>query len=116
MVNALNAPNTVVAPTAPWGDGRVAAAPSTHTMPVPRPPLTAEIPATPEDLAAALQKHAERAGAELSFRVDEELGRIVITVLDRRDGTILRQIPSEEAMRIARYLAEQISHVVDTVA
>lgn len=59
------------------------------------------------DLASALpwlREAAEQAGVDLSFRIEEDLGRVVVTVSDRRDGTVVRQIPSEEALRIAKHL------------
>ena len=61
----------------------------------------------PQNLEAALpwlQSAAEQAGLELSFSIDRDTDRIVVTVADRRDGSIIRQIPSEEALRIARHL------------
>lgn len=61
-------------------------------------------PGSVEEALPWLRQAAERAGVDLSFRVDEESGRVVVSVTDRRDGTVLRQIPSEEALRIAIHL------------
>jgi flagellar protein FlaG len=68
------------------------------------------------DVVAKMQQQAEASGAELQFSIDEELGRVVVTVRDRRDGSVLRQIPSEEALRIAHALADQINPLVQAVA
>lgn len=112
----MDVPNTVAAPVAPRGGGPFAAA-AAPAAPAAMPEVGVHAePGAAEAAAAALQRHADGAKAELSFRVDEELGRVVVTVLDRRDGTVLRQIPSEEALRIARRLAEQDSHLVDAMA
>lgn len=65
---------------------------------------------------AAAQRLNEKAGAqaaEVQFRVDEDSGRLVVTVLDRRDGSVLRQIPSEEALELARRLDEAASALID---
>lgn len=51
-----------------------------------------------------LAVHAMQAGAELDFRIDDDSGRVVVSVIDRSNGEILRQMPSEEALRIARHL------------
>jgi flagellar protein FlaG len=40
----------------------------------------------------------------LSFRVDEASGRTVITVLDATTQEVVRQIPSEEVLALARAL------------
>ncbi|UGA54016.1 flagellar protein FlaG [Vibrio sp. VB16] len=41
----------------------------------------------------------------LSFRVDEELGRNVVTIYEASTGDIIRQIPDEEMLIILRRLA-----------
>ncbi|RTZ15431.1 flagellar protein FlaG [Vibrio aquaticus] len=43
----------------------------------------------------------------LSFRVDEESGRDVVTIYEADTGDIIRQIPDEEMLEILRRLREQ---------
>lgn len=88
--------------------------------PVPSPVLAAKAPVddgtSPVNLAAALDDLAARAaesGASLDFRIDEDSGRVVVSVVDRSDGTVLRQMPSEEALRIARSLARFEPHLIE---
>lgn len=63
----------------------------------------------PADVAATVRKlndlMAERQRS-LSFRVDEASGRTVITVLDAVTSEVVRQIPSEEVLALARALEE----------
>jgi len=40
----------------------------------------------------------------LEYRVDEDSGRTVVTVKDKTTGETIRQIPSEEIMRLAQNL------------
>jgi flagellar protein FlaG len=47
----------------------------------------------------------------LSFRVDEELGRDVVTIYEASTGDIIRQIPDEEMLIILRRLAAVSSGV-----
>ncbi|MCY1274018.1 FlaG protein [compost metagenome] len=42
----------------------------------------------------------------LDFSVDEASGQVVIKVIDRDSGDLVRQIPSEEALRLAERLKE----------
>jgi flagellar protein FlaG len=42
----------------------------------------------------------------LDYHVDPDLGRVIVELVDRKDGTVLRQIPSEEALRLARLMAD----------
>jgi flagellar protein FlaG len=106
-------------PNLPASAGRVVyggAAPPQRPVAAPAPAAQPAAHDTLERVVARMQRQAESAGAELRFSIDEELGRVVVTVRDRRDGSVLRQIPSEEALRIAHALAEQINPLVQAVA
>ncbi len=50
--------------------------------------------------------YIQRISRELQFRVDEHSGSTVITVLDSQTDEIVRQIPAEEAVAMARYIEE----------
>jgi flagellar protein FlaG len=56
-----------------------------------------------EALAEA-NRRLEQIARELTFEFDEAAGRIVIRLVDRTTREVLRQIPSEEALAIARAL------------
>ena len=43
---------------------------------------------------------------ELNFSIDEQLGRTVVTVVDENTGDVIRQIPSEDMLELAKNLAE----------
>jgi flagellar protein FlaG len=44
---------------------------------------------------------------DLQFSIDKESGEMVVKVIDAKSQQVIRQIPSEEALRLARSLAEQ---------
>ncbi|MCT7655243.1 flagellar protein FlaG [Oceanimonas sp. NS1] len=52
----------------------------------------------------------------LQFRVDENSGRNVVTVVDTDSGDIIRQIPTEELLQVINRLAEASSGLIDTKA
>ena len=82
-------------------------------------PDAAAASSSSHELEAALEELVARAaesGAELDFRIDDESGRVIVSVLDRSDGTVLRQMPSEEALRIARSLARYEPHLIEVRA
>jgi flagellar protein FlaG len=67
--------------------------------------------APPEDEARDVQEAVDRANQavqlvqrDLQFRVDEDLDRVIVSVVDTESGEIIRQIPSEEMIQIARSL------------
>lgn len=63
--------------------------------------------AAAQDLERTLRKLNESMAAaqrNLSFRVDKDSGRTVITVVDAATHEVIRQIPSEEVLAVSRAL------------
>ena len=54
-------------------------------------------------VAAQIESYLKSVGRTLDFTVDEQTGHPVITVRDS-SGEVVRQIPNEEALRLARSL------------
>jgi len=52
------------------------------------------------DFAQSIQR-------DLQFSIDEKLGETVIKVVDSKTHEVIRQIPSKEALAIARHVREQ---------
>lgn len=66
----------------------------------------------PQPTAAEVRKAVEQSnqrlaekGSELSFQLDDELGQVVVRLIDVKTKEVLRQIPSPEALAIAKALA-----------
>lgn len=62
---------------------------------------------SPEDVKRAarqLETFMQIMNRYLEFRIDEDSGRTVVTVKDRTTGDTIRQIPSEEVLRLAQNL------------
>jgi flagellar protein FlaG len=63
----------------------------------------------PPDVAETVRKLNELVAArqrDLTFHVDEVSGRTVITVLDATTSKVVRQIPAEEVLALARALED----------
>ena len=89
-------PATVAAPGAV--DRRIVAAPATPPAATLKPDAQ---PAASIDAAVqALNERYARLQSDLRFRVDDSTGQTVVSVVDAQDGTVLRQIPSEEVLRV----------------
>jgi flagellar protein FlaG len=68
--------------------------------------------AAAEELAANLNEQFKVANYSLSFTVHEEIGQTIVRVIDPKTEEVIRQIPSEELVRIAEVLdqlQEQLS-------
>ena len=57
--------------------------------------------------AADISDYLTSVSRSLNIRVDRELDRPVVTVLDRETEQVVRQIPSEEALAVARFIRSQ---------
>lgn len=62
--------------------------------------------ATLESAVARMNDHIQNLQRNLQFTVDEESGKDVVTVVDSETDEVIRQIPSEEALELARRLHE----------
>lgn len=59
-----------------------------------------------------LNEYVKSMDRGLSFRLDEESGRQVITVIEVSSGDIIRQIPDEKMLEVARELAASASGLI----
>ena len=63
----------------------------------------------PDDLKQAVSKlndYVQNMQRDLQFSIDKESGTMVVKVIDSKSEKVIRQIPTEETLRIARSLAE----------
>jgi flagellar protein FlaG len=49
----------------------------------------------------------------LQFRVDQGTGRLIVSICDAETGEVIRQVPGEEALRIAQNLESRLSGMLD---
>ncbi len=71
------------------------------------PPAAGQTPPTSSDIKQAVQdlnNYAQSLQRDLHFTIDEDSGETVVRVLDHTSGEVIRQIPSEELLAIARSL------------
>jgi flagellar protein FlaG len=52
----------------------------------------------------------------LQFRLDESTGRMVVSILDSETGEVIRQVPGDEALRIAQDIETRLSGMLDEIA
>lgn len=59
-----------------------------------------------EEAVSSIEKFTQSIRRDLSFSLDDSSGRVVVKVTDSTSGEVIRQIPSEEALRLAERLDE----------
>jgi flagellar protein FlaG len=63
-----------------------------------------------------LNEHVQNISRDLEFTIDEELNKTIITVYDSETEEIIRQIPSDEVLALARFLESEGSVIMKTKA
>jgi len=61
-------------------------------------PAAAEI----QSAVSRISDYVQSLNRDLKFRVDQETDQVVVTVVDPQSGNVIRQIPSEEVLAVAR--------------
>lgn len=57
---------------------------------------------TLEDATKALNEHMDLVSVNFKFSIDQSTHQIVVKVINHDTGELIRQIPSEEALKIAK--------------
>jgi flagellar protein FlaG len=75
--------------------------------------ITQEIdPSTLKRAMDELSQHAQNINRDLIFTIDKELDKTVITVTDPLTEEVIRQIPSEEVLELARHVMDKDNGVL----
>jgi flagellar protein FlaG len=97
-------PSTAMLPAAPQGAPQQPAGRVSAAVPEPVP----EQQPKPEQLVKAVEAMKQlietKSPNSLSFAIDDSTGKTVIRISDAQTGEMIRQIPSEEMLEIARSL------------
>lgn len=78
-----------------------------------------DIAVQPAQLVQAIDDLNQRfkdSHTDLRFSIDEDSGRTVVSVVDAQDGTVLRQMPTEEALRVSKALDEALGTLIRRIA
>ena len=59
-----------------------------------------------EETVARLQDTVNQIDSQVQFSVEEDLNRVVVKVVERDSGELIRQFPPEEVLRVQRFFDE----------
>lgn len=85
--------------------------PSSRPSPA-APTAPAQDPGDVERAVARANVQMAAVSPSLQFEVDRETRRVVIRLVDREDRQVLRQVPAQEMLDIARALDRMQAHLV----
>ena len=69
-----------------------------------------------EATVSDLQDHTQSLQRTLNFSINEQTGRTVVEVTDMISGEVIRQLPTEEALRLAESIDEMRSLLFEAEA
>lgn len=78
--------------------------PTEQAQPASAPQVQAREPV--EQAVSSIKAFAQSIQRNLNFALDDSSGRVVVKVTDGVSGDVIRQIPSEDALRLAESLDE----------
>jgi flagellar protein FlaG len=84
-----------------------------------KPPVPVQDTRTIQETAAAVAAQIEsflrNNGREVQFSIDSDSGRTVVSIRDANTGDVIRQIPSEEILRLAQSIGYQSNSLIDVI-
>jgi len=60
-----------------------------------------------KEVIARLQTTLHDVEPRIELSVDKELNQVILRILDQESGELIRQIPSEDVLKLERFLADQ---------
>lgn len=82
----------------------------------PKKTADAESPVDMSDLVERFRSQVQSIQRDLNFSVDDSTGDVVVQVIDGDSGKVVRQIPSEEILRLTERLDEMRSLMFEAKA
>jgi len=70
----------------------------------------------PADAVEEINAKLRAWSTNLRFEIDDDLQRLVVSVIDSDSGDVLRTVPSEAVIRFAKMIASLQGKIVDTEA
>jgi|GEM_PF-5552096 len=118
MPDSISALAAVAAPAAPSASGFSSQlAPVIPSGPVPTTQTTQTTSANSLQTAVnAISAHFDSQGSQVRFRIDQDTHRLVVSVLDAANGAVLIQIPSQDALDIAKSIERTRAALVQRLA
>jgi len=69
-----------------------------------------------ESVTRQIDSYLRSIDKSLQFRVDQATGETIVTIRDDVTGEVIRQVPGEEALRIAQRIEDMLSALLDEKA
>lgn len=71
---------------------------------------------TTKRVAEAMDKYVRSIQSDLEIKIHEETGKIIVKVISHETGEVIREIPSEEMLKLAERMEEMAGGLLRTTA
>lgn len=107
--------------TYPVGPSQASAASTAQVRPVGQSPSESSSPEEPqraalEQAVSGIREFVQATQRNLDFSIDDSTGKVVVKVIATDSGEVIRQIPSEAALKLAQNLSDVSSVLFDSKA
>jgi flagellar protein FlaG len=82
---------------------------------LPPAPAPAPTPDRVEQAVQQIQSYLNNSQRQLQFQVDSSSGRTIVRVVNPESGELIRQIPSEEVLKLARALGASGGRIISAL-
>jgi len=69
-----------------------------------------------EDTIEELNQRMQAWSTGLKFSVDEDSKRVVVSIVDTATGDVIRTVPSDAVLKVAKMIVQMQGQIVDTTA
>ncbi len=69
-----------------------------------------------ESVTKQIDSFLRSIGRSINFRVDPGSGQMIVSVIDATTGEVIRQVPGEDALKLAQSIEQTLSALVDEIA
>ncbi len=69
----------------------------------------------PEELLDQIKSITEDGAYSVRFEKDDDIGELIVKVIDQQTDEVIRQIPPEELVNLSKHLQELRGNIVNTV-
>jgi flagellar protein FlaG len=104
-----------ITPQAPPPEKVARTKPPVQELPKPE-PANKEKKVSAEELMSKIKELSNHGEYSVRFEVNDDINDLVIKVVSREDGKVIRQIPSEELINISKTLRDLRGLMVDTAS
>ncbi len=68
-----------------------------------------------KEVIARLENTLEDVDSKIELSVDEELNQVIVRILDKESGELIKQLPPEEVLELDRFFADQSGLLVEEI-